>query len=158
MNEAEKRNALMGNMRDYVVSVVNHEVFRFINIPNDRFAWDDLVAHVVCLELASGPTDVKAKSLRQMYEAQKKFDTQGTVAKQVRKVLNYIKKGLSKVPAPEFDVKWGFVDMYLLITTLMRDYVMSGLEEECIRFYVKFERLRRKYNRNTYKELASGDI
>jgi len=157
MNEAEKRNALMGNMRDFIADLTGHKVFKSAHILKDRFGWDDLIAHITCLEIASGPADVKAKNLKQMYENNKKFDKNGSIAIQVKKVLNFINKGLSSSPAPEMDIKWGFVDLYLVITKFFSEYSLKDLEQEFIKFYVNFEQKRRSNFKN-YKNLASGDM
>jgi uncharacterized protein DUF262 len=43
LNPAEKRNAMLGNMRDFVHELVeNNRVFLLTSISSKRFAWDDL--------------------------------------------------------------------------------------------------------------------
>ena len=57
LNPAEKRNAMMGPMRDFIADLAdNHSVFPKTKLRNNRKQWDDVAAHVVCLELAGrGP-------------------------------------------------------------------------------------------------------
>src|SRR4051794_31572311 len=69
LNPAEKRNAMLGEMRDFVAGLAGeggqpHAVFGLTKLAPQRNAWDDLAAHVVRLEIEGGPTDVKAENLR----------------------------------------------------------------------------------------------
>ena len=61
----EKRNAMPSNMRDFVADLAeNHRIFQseLTSLPYTRYQRHDFVAIVTCLEIASGPTDVKAPS------------------------------------------------------------------------------------------------
>jgi len=142
LNPAEKRNAMPGTMRDFVAGLADHGLFRKVNRKNKRFEYDDWAAHVVCIELAGGPTDVKANNLKKMYEDNKKFDQNGVVAKKVKRVFNYMAKVLDDQP-PEMNIKWGFVDLYLLISSMMDEYVLDKKHDEFAQFFVGFERERR---------------
>ena len=69
LNPAEKRNAMIGKMRDFVADLgEKHRVFHNTEISGDRFGWDNLAAMCVALEIAEGPCDVKAPDLKRMYE------------------------------------------------------------------------------------------
>ena len=140
LNPAEKRNAMPGNMRDFVADLgETHSVFPLIRLPKKRFGWHDLAAIVTCLEMAEGPTDVKAPSLRQMYDANQNFSTNGSTAKKVKRCLTYMARVLENRP-PEMNIKWGFVDLYLLISKMEGPYVLHGREEDFVDFYVQFEK------------------
>jgi hypothetical protein len=159
MNPAEYRNAISGNMRDFIADLGNgHKIFKLIHrVKRDRFGWHDLAAHVVCLELAKGPTDVKAANLRQMYEKNKDFDQNGTTAKRVKRILNYMRDVLVNRP-PEMDIKWGFVDLYLLISKLIDEYDITNCDQSFERFYINFEQFRRQSKKKPYAELAKGTL
>lgn len=155
LNPAEKRNAMMGEMRDFIASLAGesgepHAVFALTKIPASRNAWDDLAAHVVRLELEGGPADVKAENLRKMYEVHTKFDPKGSVAKKVIKTLNYMSRALKSAP-PEMDIKWGFVDLYLALSMLESSHALSGRELDVASMFVSFETERRQ-------AIASGDV
>lgn len=139
LNPAEKRNAIEGEMRDFIAELGDtHRVFPLTCLPDTRFKWHDLAAIVTCLELAGGPTDVKAPDLRDMYESNQSFNKNGPIAKKVKRHLNYMTRVLKDSP-PEMKIKWGFVDLYLLISKISESYVIQEKEDDFTKFYVAFE-------------------
>lgn len=144
LNPVEKRNAMPGNMRNFIADLgENQRVFPLTSISEKRFEWHDLTAIVTCLEMAEGPTDVKAYSLRKMYSDNKDFGSSGPIAKKVKRHLAYMAKVLKNRP-PEMGIKWGFVDLYLLISKMDESYVIRRREEDFADFYVAFEKERRE--------------
>ncbi|WP_416143618.1 HNH endonuclease family protein [Planococcus koreensis] len=142
LNPAEKRNAMVGNIRDYIAELATHKVFLQTNIENKRFDYDDWAAHVTCLEINNGPTNIKAANLKKMYEENRDFNNNGPIAKKIKKVLNYMEKVLFSKP-PEINIKWGFVDLYLIISKMMDQYDISGRHNDFHDFYISFEQERR---------------
>jgi 5-methylcytosine-specific restriction endonuclease McrA len=146
LNPAERRNAEPGNMRDFIADLgENHRVFPMTHISPKRFDWHDLAAIVTCLEMAGGPTDVKAVSLKTMYRNNRNFNTDSGTARKVKRVLNYMSRILRDRP-PEMRIKWGFVDLYLLVSQLDKQYVLSEREDDFAAFYISFEKERRDVN------------
>ena len=149
LNPAERRNAMMGGMRDFVASMAGtddgtapHSVLPLTRLSSKRCQWDDLIALVTCIELDGGPTNIKAVDLRRMYRDRSDFSSQGTLADAIRRNLNFMTRVLRDQP-PEMDIKWGFVDLYLLVSRLRRDYDVRGREPEFADFYIEFEQTRR---------------
>ena len=136
LNPAEKRNAMSGKMRDFVADLgETHPVFPLTRINNKRFAWHNLAAIVTCLEEAGGSTDVKAENLYEMYDRNNEnFDDNDPAAKKVRRYLNYMARILKDRP-PEMNIKWGFVDLYLLISKMHDSYAIRGREADFTNFY-----------------------
>lgn len=144
LNPAEKRNAIVGGMRDFIWNLgEGHKVFPLTRISGNRFGWHNLAAHVVRLEISEGPADIKALDLLEMYESQKDFDPNCEVAKRVLNVLNFMAGVLGERP-PEMRIKWGFVDLYLLISQLMHrsDFDVVGEEESFLLMFQAFEQER----------------
>jgi hypothetical protein len=158
LNAAEKRNAMVGTMRDFVAEIADepHKALALSRISSDRYGWHDLIALVVGVELASGPADVKATDLRKMYKDNESFDTEGTIAKRVKRNLNILARVLKEEP-PEMDIKWGFLDLYLLVSTLDREYNLTGRENDLLRFFRAFELQRRQAIKGDIADLLSGD-
>ena len=139
LNPAEKRNAIEGEMRDFIATLGDtHRVFPLTCLRDTRFKWHDLAAIVTCLEMAGGPTDVKAPNLSDMYENNQSFNSNGPIAGKVKRHLNYMMRVLKDRP-PEMKIKWGFVDLYLLISKMSESYVIQGRENDFTDFYVAFE-------------------
>jgi hypothetical protein len=149
LNPAEKRNAMPGEMRDFVDDLAEHHpIFGKINVKSPRFQHQDFVAHVVLIELLNGATDVKAKNLQEMYKEKKIFDKTSSDAKKISRILNYMDRVLTTKP-PEMDIKWGFVDLYWAISTLDEEYVLRGSENDVCNAYISFEMRRRKYREDS---------
>lgn len=142
LNPAEKRNAMPGHMRDFIEELSAHHVFKLTRLSDARFKYHDLAAIITCLEIARRPTDVKSASLTDMYEKRQDFNSQGSVARKVKRNLNYMKRVLEDRRLA-INIKWGFVDLYLLISRMDEDYVISNRENDFANFYIKFETERR---------------
>ncbi len=163
LTPAEKRHALMGNLRDFIADLAGgdpdttpHPLFPLINYKSDGYKWEDLIAHVACLELASGPTNVKAADLYSMYERQIGFDINGSIANKIKRNFNYMAR-VFREETPEMSIKWGFVDLYLLISYLASKYDIRGREGDLRAFYVGFEHERRSVEEPA-ELIASGDL
>ena len=140
----ERRNALLGNMRNFVDDLsTNNKVFRVVSKADKRFLYADWVAHVVCLELSKGPTQVKAQDLQNMYNNNQNFDKNSSSAKKVKYTLNYMADAFKLAITPEMNVKWGFVDIYLLISLLSNEYTLKDKNLLFGTFYIGFENERR---------------
>ena len=142
LNPPEKRNAMTGNMRDFIADLTLHKVFQIIPKEDKRFMYADWLAHVICLELANGPTDVKASNLKQMYENKRCFDKESNKAKKIKSTLNFIAESFG-VSTPELNIKWGFVDLYLLISLLVNEYILKDEKQMVASFYIGFEEERK---------------
>lgn len=149
LSPAEKRHAMMGNLRDFIAELAGevegatpHSVFPLTRLSSNRYKWEDLAAHVVRLEQAGGAANVKAADLYALYESNQGFDMNGKIASKVNKVLNYMARVLKDRP-PEMNIKWGFVDLYLLLSSMMDSFDLRGREQEIEAFYVGFEGERR---------------
>ena len=114
------------------------------------------MAIVTCLEIATGPTDVKAPSLKKMYEGEQEFNHNGTTANKIRRHLHYMARVLEpEESTPEMDIKWGFIDLYLLISKMDESYAISRREQDFKNFYIAFEDERRR-NMHDYGSLRAG--
>lgn len=134
----EKRNAMIGNMRNFVQEISQMSIFAKTTQKNDRFQHADYAAHIVAIELAGGPTDVKAADLKRMYEINQNFNEAGPEAKKIKKVLNFLDRAFPEVCA-ELKIKWGFVDLYWLISQCIDSYDVSTRYSDFNKFYVSFE-------------------
>ena len=154
LNPAEKRNAMPGDMRDFIVDLSKHGVFPLTRFSDVRFKWHDIAAIITCLEINSGPTDVKSENLKSMYEGKQNFDLQGRDAKKIKRNLNYMKRVLKDRP-PAMNIKWGFVDLYLLISKMYDTYAIRDHADDFAKFYSKFEKNR--HGISDPRDLISAD-
>lgn len=149
LNAAEKRNAIVSNMRDFIDNLVTtHPVFKYYQKGNKRYGHDQVAAQVTLLELTGGPANVRNTQLEHMYKTEKGFDADGPEARRIKKVLNYLARAF-KEDTPEFNTRAQFVSLYLLVSQMIDRYSMSGREEQLRDFFVRFE---------TYRRLEKNDI
>lgn len=134
----EKRNAMIGNMRNFVQEISQMPIFAKTTQKNDRFQYADYAAHIVALELAGGPTDVKAADLKRLYESNQNFNEIGPEAKKIKRVLNFLDKSFPEV-CPDLRIKWGFVDLYSLVSKCIDTYDISSRHSDFNKFYISFE-------------------
>jgi hypothetical protein len=104
-----------------------------------RFQIDDLVAHAFLIETGLGDGDMKAPDLRAMYD---KYagGIDSAVAKRVMEVLDVMHA--MQVAQPRcITRKWGFVDVYSVISTLRRQKIKMDAKDLAAK-YTAFERRR----------------
>ncbi|MGC0389156.1 hypothetical protein ABIF91_001510 [Bradyrhizobium sp. USDA 241] len=138
----EKRNAMQGQMRDFVKSLAQHKFFESCKFSNSRFTFDQVAAQVVCLEMAGGPTSVRDADLNRMYSENAAFDANGKVAKKVRRVLDYLLRAFPD-KTPELE-RYNVITLYCLASTLMETYVHTGTEAAVASWFIGFETERRQ--------------
>ena len=141
LTAAEKRNALPGQMKEFVKELAMHPFFQNVAFKNTRYAFDQVCAQMTLLELVGEPCDTKARALEKMYREQVKFDKNGSVAKKIKRVLNFLDNAFPE-KMPELR-KQNVVSLYLLISELMEKYAISGREATLREWYIQFESDRR---------------
>lgn len=138
----EKRNAMTGQMRDFVKEIARHPFFENCAFSNSRFAFDHLAAQIICLELAGGPASVRDGDLNRMYADNAKFDVSGKTAKKVRRVLEYLARAFPE-KTPELE-RYNVVTLYLLASSLIQSYVHADTEKLMADWFINFETERRQ--------------
>ena len=147
LNPAEKRHAKDCTIGDVVRRCVEHKFMeKKLKAPDKRYSHQDWIAHVARLISEDGPTDLSAASLMKMYEASKDgLVNSEAIEKKLKSVLNSLVKCFADDKVPELDIKWGFVDLSMLIMKLQSQYVIN---DEVLgnvgEFYKKFELERRR--------------
>jgi len=138
----EKRNAMRGNMRDYVKQIASHKFFDNCKFENSRYTYDLISAQMIRIELNGGPCNVKNSDLNKMYELNEEFDVNGPKAKKIKKVLDFL---LSAFPekTPELE-RYSTLSLYILISQLMEKYVYKDKYEILNKWFLDFEKYRRE--------------
>ena len=142
LTAAEKRNAMSGNMKDFVKELTFHPFFGKVAFKNSRYAFDQVCAQMTCLELAGAPTDTKAKDLKKMYEDYVRFQKNGPVARKIKRVLNFLDTAFIE-KTPELR-RQNVVSLFLLVSELMEKYAIGGKEATLRDWFIQFEKERRE--------------
>lgn len=138
----ERRNAYPGNMRDFVRGLSKHDFFKSVGFADSRFTFDHIAAQMVCLEIGGGPTNVKNADLNRMYWAQKEFDPKSSTAKAVLRVLDTLGKVFNE-KTPELE-RYNVVALYCVVSELLRQYVISDVQDKLNEWFLEFEERRRE--------------
>ncbi len=138
----EKRNAMPGNMRNFVKSLVEHPFFLSIGFKNSRYAFDHVAAQMTLIEIEGTPCNIKDSNLNSMYEKHKKFDINGAIAKKTQRVLNFLKRAFPD-KTPELH-RYNVVSLYALVSHLLESYAVSDRYSEISKWFINFETWRRE--------------
>ena len=141
----EKRNAMLGQMRDFVKEVAAHPFFPNCKFSNSRFTYDHIAAQIICLEIAGGPASVRDSDLNRMYSENTGFDPGGKLAKKVTRVLNYLQRAFPE-KTPELE-RYSVITLYCAASTLIESYVHAETEELLNSWFIQFEMDRRANER-----------
>ncbi len=136
----EKRNAYPGKMRDFVRELVQHPFFSSVGFSNSRFAYDHVAAQLVCLEVQGCPTNVKNADLNRMYDGNRDFDSKGSTAKAVRRVLDFLVAAFPE-KTPELE-RYNVIALYCVVSELLRQYVIDEVRSIFHDWFIGFEQTR----------------
>ena len=133
----EKRNAMPGNMRNFVKKVATHGFFDKVNFTNTRFTYDLIAAQMCLLALTKQVCNIKDKDLNTMYAEQKAFDAQSPEAKNVFRVLDYLNT-MFPSKSPELK-RYSVISLFILIMEMMPNYDIRHREAELAKWFISFE-------------------
>ncbi|OGZ72196.1 MAG: hypothetical protein A2908_02300 [Candidatus Staskawiczbacteria bacterium RIFCSPLOWO2_01_FULL_38_12b] len=137
LKAAEKRNALPGEMKDFIRELAKHDFFNNCDFKNKRFDFDQVAAQCMLLELNGGVRNIKNTDLEKMYLENDEFDFESVEAKKINKVLNYLTRTFpEKTPG----LKQGnVISLYIIISMLSEKYAISELETKIGKWFIDFE-------------------
>jgi hypothetical protein len=138
----EKRNAYSGRMRDFVKDIAEHSFFNSVGFKNSRYTYDLVAAQLVCLEIASEPTNVKNADLNKMYEENKDFNEKSEIAKRVKKVLNCLME-IFPQKTPEL-TRYNVITLYCVVSSIMEQFVIVEIKNVLHDWFLDFEKTRKE--------------
>lgn len=133
----ERRNAMPGNMRDFIKNLAQHKFFENCAFSNSRYTFDHVAAQMTLIELNGGPSNVRDANLNAMYEQHKDFDTHGPKAKKIRRTLNYLQEAFpSKTPELK---RYSVISLYTMVSDLLEKYVVQNYQKDLASWFIEFE-------------------
>ncbi len=147
----ERRNAMSGNMRDFVKELSEHRFFLSCGFDNSRYTFDHIAAQVTLIELEGGPCNVKNANLNKLYKENTNFDKSGQIAKKIRRVLDFLLKAFPE-KTPELE-RYNVISLYTMASNLLERYVFLNRYEDLAKWFIGFE----TYRRNEIK-LSEDDV
>jgi hypothetical protein len=142
LRAAEKRNAIIGPVRDFVAGrLARHPVFSHLGIPDRRFTWHELSAIALLLTIRRGPSALKGADLNDLYE-DTEFDPSGPDATATLGGLDAL-DAVASVQSGFITTRWGFVDLFLCLMRLRNEN--ASIEPTTVmQFFTAFETERKE--------------
>jgi len=138
LNSAEKLNAMLGDMRNFVNNLAKHDFFHKTNLRNYRMTFNQVSAQITLLEFY-GIHDVKFEDLKEMYLRYPKFEPKiENKAKKIKKTLNFLNDVFAE-KTPEINNRASVVSLYLLASNLLAHYSVKGKENIFRDFFINFQ-------------------
>ena len=141
----EKRNAMPGQMRNFIKELSKNEFFTKVPFADSRFTHDLVASQLVCLEMAGEPVNIKNADLNKMYKLNQEFDSNSSIAKSVKKTLNAMSSIFPEL-TPELE-RYSVVSLYCVIAELQRQYVFADIAPKLHDWFIDFESERRNQDK-----------
>ena len=142
LNAAERRNAMSGDVRDFVAGkLAEHPLWPETAIRSSRFGWHEMAAIVLTLVNAGAPTGLKGVDLLALYEDDS-FDPEGVVAARTVDFLGRL-EAIASVEPGALRTRWGVVDLLLSLMRLESEKIPSN-PTAVMNFFLDFEKERRE--------------
>ncbi len=135
LNQAELRHAIQSNIGNAIQGItLTHKVF-ILNeskIQNIRYKHQDYIDHVIALMHYNGTQDLKANTLRKLYERFRNshIDEFSSYLQQLHKILDCMFK-INQYSKGIFVNKWGFIDIVWLLKNNYNKIDNINHEEFC---------------------------
>jgi len=142
LKSQEKRNAMPGEMRDFIRRLTEHRFFGSVAFRNVRYTHDQVAAQLTCLEIAGEPTNVKNVDLNRMYRQNLVFADSGAIAKSVKKTLDILAITFPE-PTPELE-RYNVIALYCVVAELQRQYIFDDIQPQLHDWFIDFETQRRQ--------------
>ncbi len=136
----EKRNAMVGDMRDFVKTIASHPFFENCKFANKRFTFDLVAAQTILIEIKKGPTNVKDSDLNRMYQEYSTFDTSKEIARKIKKIYDFLAKAFPE-KTPELE-RYNVINLYCMASVLVDRYMWQDLDKPLAKWFLAFEKER----------------
>lgn len=153
LNAAEKRNAMPGQMKEFVREIASHPFFEKCGFKNHRFAFDHVAAQMTRVALAGEPVSVKNADLVKMYETNQDFDHTGKLAKSIRSTLNNLDSAFAE-KTPELS-KLTALSIFMIFLHLKEGFDAKNRYAEVADWFIKFETWRKSDEKRPSDERES---
>ena len=131
---SEKLNSVHSKLRDYCAKAAKHSFFaKHTVIANKRYAYFDIIAKVVVLELEDLDAGLRYEEVRKVFKANASFSAQSSAARRVNKALKYLQDNFPRSFKP-FKNRTVVQSVVTLVCHLHR----AGMKPECDRKLAAF--------------------
>jgi len=147
LSQPEKRHAVRGDMCSLVSELKNNKIFDYCRWKKARYQDEDAMAKCLRLVISKKIVGVTWKPLMEMYKDNKKFDKESKSVKDLKKVFNFLYKGLSENKY-YCKAKNPFISLVFAVWDLQREYVLpNDRAAEFIAVYISLDEKRLANNK-----------
>ncbi len=137
LNSAEKLNAMMGNLRNEIVSLAGHPFMSKLGIKNHRFTHRYILAQLYLIILRKQVTDVKFRYLQEIYNTYRTELPPMRVANSIRKILNFLQEQFGDT-AQVIKFNADFISLCLLANNILENYAIDSVSLGLKEFFINF--------------------
>ena len=141
LNAAEKRNAMPGNMKDFVRHISEHQFFSNCGFKNHRFAHFLIASQMIRTALEGQPCGVKSSDLIKMYEKNEDFDLSGKEAKKISRTLDLMLEAFPE-KTPEL-TKLTSLSLFIVFSYLRENFDIRNRANKIGYWFINFEKWRK---------------
>jgi hypothetical protein len=134
-NAAEKLNAILGGMRDFVKALTSHPFFEKISVPKGRMAHNQIAAQATLISL-EGPHNLKFPDLEKMYKKFSSFDSRQPEAVKVREGLDFLNQ-IFPTRTTDIRNRATVISFFWLVSSQRKE--LEGKEREVREFLKEFQ-------------------
>lgn len=140
LNAAEKRNAMPGNMKEFVRQISEHPFFGNCGFKNHRFAHSLVASQMIRTALEGQPCGVKNSDLVKMYEKNEDFDISGKEAKKISRTLDFMLEAFPE-KTPEL-TKLTSLSLFIVFSYLRENFDIKNRANQVGSWFINFEKWR----------------
>lgn len=138
LTAGEKLNARACKMHDFISELTQTKFFtNIVNVRDYRGAYYQMCSQILALEMW-GIKDVKFKILEDMHINNKDLDVTEKTPIQAKKVINFLSRAFDG-KTPELHTRAGIISLYLLVSTIMKEYSLKDKENLIKDFVIDFQ-------------------
>lgn len=139
LNTAERLNAFPGSITLLMRKLSHHKFFaNTVYLTSKRYRHYQVVARLLLLE-EEETRDVKPSDLEDFFDRKKNLAEDSGVGKWSNRVLNFLSQSFPD-NTPELNSEVWIITLYLLVSDLLKNYVLDKREGDIANFYKSFWR------------------
>ncbi|MHC4759127.1 MAG: HNH endonuclease, partial [Planctomycetota bacterium] len=150
LNAAEKRRVFPGNMKNIVIELSKHNVFKICSFSDKRFAYEDAVAKILHMILNGSVTDIRPISIKKTYSSNVNINNNNPSVKITKQVFNLLYTAFKNEP-PQFK-KFSIISIAFITSNLLEKYNIRKYKKSFSQAYNDFESIRLQN-----EELSEGE-
>ena len=138
LNPAEKRNAMPGNMTEFIRDLAKHKFFTKCLFKNHRFTYHNIAAQMARIALSDNPrVDLGNPELVKLYESNQDFNKNGKTAHNILSALEFLDLAFEN-KTPEL-TKLTAITLFSIALHFKLSFVTQNLSKDFRRVFLDFE-------------------